>query len=132
MKQILELILIIFLIGNVFGTVIDKRHDEVCMDLCHDIQEINEETDQKLRETETAINSLRTGCICAFNKEVDARLQVIKKELADLRDGCFCSASRSKCPEEWSFFQGVCYSFRNEKLNWNAARTKCQEWGNYR
>ena len=130
MNPILELILNILLIGSAVVSVKQKRHDDVCTLLCHDIQEINEKTDKKLRGTETEIAKLRTECICAFNKDIDARLQVIKKELADMRAGCFCSAPTPDCPEGWSMFQGICYRFQSEKLNWDPAQKRCQELGN--
>lgn len=129
MNPILKLIVNISLICSVVASVKQRRQGDISITLCQDINRINEEANQKLREAETAIAKLRTECICAFNKDFDARLHDLKKEISTTRSGCFCSAPKTDCPEGWSLFQGICFSFQSEKLNWDAAQKRCQDLG---
>ena len=125
MQHILTITVNFLFISSAWASFIAKRHEDTCTKLCDDIHTINENTDKKIGEAETDIGNLRAECVCAFNKDVDARLEAIKREIAEMRAGCLCLTPKPVCDVGWSLFQGICYSYQSEKVNWDTAQERC-------
>ena len=99
--------------------------------VCERIHNLNQETDKKILEFIGEVENLRTGCICGLNKQVGEKLAVLKNDLANLRDGCVCEpqTSPSGCEEGWTEFQGSCFLFQMDNVNWYQAKEKCNGYG---
>ena len=123
-------ILLLSLFTLAYSGKLKKRFDQGTKEhssVCERIHTLNQEADKKILEFIGEVENLRMGCICGLNKKVDEKIAVLKNDLANLRNGCLCEPSG--CEEGWTEFQGSCFLFQMDNVNWYQAKEKCNGYG---
>ena len=121
-------ILILSLLLLAYSGKMEKRFGQSSQSsVCDRIYNFNQVADRKILQFMGEVEKMRTGCLCGLNKQIDEKLAVLKNDLADLRDGCLCEPS--ECEDGWSEFEGSCFLYQTETVNWYQAKETCNEYG---